>query len=87
MDWENGSVKVVDLNRELKAKLIKAKVNAKQGYVEVGGRKFNVRRPNIDARREDGDMPLLREPDPLLPAQAEPAQRREAEGRGSRLVR
>jgi putative DNA methylase len=52
MDWENGSVKVVDLNRELKAKLIKAKVNAKQGYVEVGGRKYNVRRPNIDARRE-----------------------------------
>ncbi|MCC6004815.1 MAG: DUF1156 domain-containing protein, partial [Thermofilum sp.] len=52
MDWENGSVKVVDLNRELKAKLIKAKVNARQGYVEVGGRKFNVRRPNIDARRE-----------------------------------
>jgi len=52
MDWENGSVKVVDLNRELKAKLIKAKVNARQGYVEVGGTKFNVRRPNIDARRE-----------------------------------
>ncbi|MCC6065715.1 MAG: DUF1156 domain-containing protein, partial [Thermofilum sp.] len=52
MDWENGSVKVVDLNRELKAKLIKAKVNARQGYVEVGGRKYNVRRPNIDARRE-----------------------------------
>ncbi|MCC6051445.1 MAG: hypothetical protein LM580_12100, partial [Thermofilum sp.] len=52
MDWENGSVKVVDLNRELKAKLIKAKVNARQGYVGVGGRKYNVRRPNVDARRE-----------------------------------
>jgi putative DNA methylase len=52
MDWENGSVKVVDLNRELKAKMVKAKVNARQGYVEVGGRKYNVRRPNIDARRE-----------------------------------
>ncbi|MCC6003568.1 MAG: DUF1156 domain-containing protein [Thermofilum sp.] len=52
MDWENGSVKVVDLNRELKAKLIKAKVNARQGYVEVGGRKYNVRHPNVNARGE-----------------------------------
>jgi putative DNA methylase len=52
MDWENGSVKVVDLNRELKAKLIKAKVNARQGYVEVGGRKYNVRLPNVNARGE-----------------------------------
>jgi len=52
MEWDNGSVKVVDLNRELKAKLIKAKVNARQGYVEVGGKRYSVRKPNVDAQYE-----------------------------------
>ncbi|AKG38568.1 hypothetical protein MA03_03700 [Infirmifilum uzonense] len=51
MDWDH-SIKVVDLNRELGAKALKAKVNAKQGYVEVGGRRYTVRKPNVDAKRE-----------------------------------
>jgi len=52
MDWENGTIKIVDLNKELKTSQIKAKVNSKQGYVEVNGTKRTVRKPNIDARRE-----------------------------------
>ncbi|MEZ0394792.1 MAG: DUF1156 domain-containing protein, partial [Desulfurococcaceae archaeon] len=51
MDWD-GSIKVVDLNRELRARELRARVNAKEGYVEVGGRRYSVRKPNIDARRE-----------------------------------
>ncbi|NAZ24252.1 MAG: DUF1156 domain-containing protein [Thermofilum sp.] len=52
MDWENGTIKIVDLNKELKRSQIEAKLNSKQGYVEVNGTKRTVRKPNIDARRE-----------------------------------
>jgi putative DNA methylase len=52
MDWENGTIKIVDLNKELKTSKIEAKVNSKQGYVEVNVTKRAVRKPNIDARRE-----------------------------------
>jgi len=52
MDWENGAIKIVDLNKELKTSQIKTKVNSKQGYVELSGTKRTVRKPNIDARRE-----------------------------------
>jgi putative DNA methylase len=45
-------IRVVDLNKELSGREIDAKVNAKQGTVEVSGRVYNVPRPNIDARRE-----------------------------------
>ncbi|AGT36177.1 hypothetical protein N186_09205 [Thermofilum adornatum] len=54
MDWENGAIKIVDLNKELKTSEIEAKVNSKQGYVEVNGTKRTVRKPNIYARRETG---------------------------------
>jgi len=45
-------IRIIDLNRELGEKEINARVNAKQGTVEVSGRAYNVPRPNIDARRE-----------------------------------
>jgi len=45
-------VRVVDLNEELGLREVKARVNAKQGVVEVGGRVYSVPTPNIDARRE-----------------------------------
>ncbi|MEM4055099.1 MAG: DUF1156 domain-containing protein, partial [Desulfurococcaceae archaeon] len=45
-------VRIVDLNKELNKKEINARVNAKQGFVEVSGRTYNVPKANIDARRE-----------------------------------
>jgi putative DNA methylase len=45
-------IRIIDLNRELGEKEINARVNAKQGTVEVSGRAYNVPRPNIDAGRE-----------------------------------
>jgi putative DNA methylase len=45
-------IRIIDLNRELGEEEINARVNAKQGTVEVSGRAYNVPRPNIDARRE-----------------------------------
>jgi putative DNA methylase len=52
MDWENGAIKIVDLNKELKRSQIEAKVNSKQGYVEVNGTKRTVRKPSIYAKGE-----------------------------------
>ncbi len=46
------AIKVVDLNKELGVKTIKAKVNARQGIVVVAGRKYQVPQKNIDAKRE-----------------------------------
>ncbi|WP_276813930.1 DUF1156 domain-containing protein, partial [Desulfurococcus amylolyticus] len=43
---------VVDLNKELGRTHVVARVNSKQGLVEVEGRQYRVPRPNIDARRE-----------------------------------
>jgi putative DNA methylase len=45
-------IRVIDLNGELGRREIDARVNAKQGTVEVSGRAYNIPRPNIDARRE-----------------------------------
>lgn len=45
-------VRVVDLNKELNKKEIDARVNAKQGFVEVSGRTYNVPKANIDAKKE-----------------------------------
>jgi putative DNA methylase len=45
-------IRIIDLNKELNREEISAKVNAKQGTVEVSGRTYNVPKPNIDARRE-----------------------------------
>ena len=52
MDWENGAIKIVNLNKELQTSKIEAKVNSKQGYVEVNGTKRTVRKPNIDAKHK-----------------------------------
>lgn len=50
---DNGVyVKIVDLNRELGRGMLTARVNSRQGVVEVEGRQYRVPRPNIDARRE-----------------------------------
>jgi putative DNA methylase len=46
------SIKVLDLNKELNKKEIEAKVNSKQGIVEVSGKVYNVLKANIDAKRE-----------------------------------
>lgn len=45
-------IRIIDLNKELNKEEISAKVNARQGTVEVSGRTYNVPRPNIDAKRE-----------------------------------
>jgi putative DNA methylase len=45
-------VRIVDLNRELNVREFKARINLKQGKVEVNGRTYNVPRPNVEARRE-----------------------------------
>ncbi|MCC6018683.1 MAG: DUF1156 domain-containing protein [Candidatus Verstraetearchaeota archaeon] len=45
-------IRIIDLNKELNKEEINAKVNARQGTVEVSGRTYNVPKPNIDARRE-----------------------------------
>jgi len=49
---DNIAIKIIDLNRELRRKIIKAKVNARQGTVIVDEKKHTVPRKNIDARRE-----------------------------------
>ncbi|MEM0235757.1 DUF1156 domain-containing protein [Thermofilum sp.] len=45
-------VRIVDLNKELDKKEIDARVNAKQGFVEVSGRTYDVPKANIDAKKE-----------------------------------
>jgi len=45
-------IRIIDLNKELNKEEISAKVNARQGTVEVSGRTYNVPRPNIEAKRE-----------------------------------
>ncbi len=49
---DNIAIKVIDLNKELGRKIIKAKVNTRQGTVIVDEKKYTVPRKNIDARRE-----------------------------------
>jgi len=45
-------IRVVDLNKELGLRGVRASVNARQGRVEASGRVYDVPRPNVDARRE-----------------------------------
>jgi len=45
-------IRVLDLNEELNKKEIEAKVNSKQGIVEVFGKVYNIPKANIDAKRE-----------------------------------
>ncbi|MEM4546578.1 MAG: DUF1156 domain-containing protein [Nitrososphaerota archaeon] len=45
-------VRIVDLNKELNKKEISARVNAKQGFVEVFGKTYDVPKANVDARRK-----------------------------------
>jgi len=46
------AINIVDLNKELGRKILRAKVNSGQGTVIVEGRKYHVPQKNIDARRE-----------------------------------
>jgi len=46
------AIKIVDLNKELGRKTIKAKVNTRQGVIIVDGKKYNIPQKNIEARRE-----------------------------------
>ncbi|MEM4030168.1 MAG: DUF1156 domain-containing protein, partial [Thermofilaceae archaeon] len=46
----NVSIRIVDLNRELSSRGIRARVNTGRGIVEVSGRVYNVPRPNVDAK-------------------------------------
>ena len=56
MDFERAgeeiSIRIVDLNRELGARRIRAMVDASRGVVEAGGRRYSVPQKNVDARRE-----------------------------------
>jgi len=45
-------IRVIDLNKELGVREVRAKVSAKQGRVEASGKAYSVPKPNIDARRE-----------------------------------
>jgi putative DNA methylase len=45
-------IRVVDLNKELGVREVRAKVSAKQGRVEASGKAYSVPKPNIDAKRE-----------------------------------
>jgi len=45
-------IRIVDLNKELNREEINARINTRQGVVDISGRIYNVPRPNIDARRE-----------------------------------
>jgi len=49
-DWVG--IKIIDLNKDLNKKAIKAKVNTRQGIVVAEGREYRVPQPNIEARRE-----------------------------------
>jgi len=45
-------VRIVDLNKELQRRTLRATINTREGVVRVDGREYRVQRPNIDARRE-----------------------------------
>ena len=46
------AIKIVDLNKELGRKTLRAKVNASQGTIAVDGKTYRVPQKNIDARRK-----------------------------------
>ncbi|MCE4628402.1 MAG: DUF1156 domain-containing protein, partial [Desulfurococcales archaeon] len=46
------AIRIVDLNKQLHKKTVKARVNASQGTVEVNGKTYRVPQKNIDARRQ-----------------------------------
>ena len=46
------AIKIVDLNRELGRKTLRAKVNASQSTITTNGKTYRVPQKNIDARRE-----------------------------------
>jgi len=45
-------IRVIDLNKKLFNKTIKATVNTREGMVKVEDKEYRVQRPNIDAKRE-----------------------------------
>jgi putative DNA methylase len=45
-------VRIVDLNRELNLKEVKARINLRQGKVETYGRTYSVPQPNVEAKRK-----------------------------------
>jgi len=49
---ERIAIKIVDLNKELGRKTLRAKVNASQGTIVVDGKTYRVPQKNIDPRRE-----------------------------------
>ncbi|MCS7105254.1 MAG: DUF1156 domain-containing protein [Thermofilaceae archaeon] len=51
MDWANG-IKVIDLNESFGAKELRAKINLRSGYLEVSGKRYNIRKTNIYAKHE-----------------------------------
>jgi putative DNA methylase len=46
------SIRIVDLNKEIGTKRVRASVDATRGLVEAGGRRYSVPQKNVDARRE-----------------------------------
>jgi putative DNA methylase len=45
-------VRIVDLNKELNVGEVKARINLRQGKVEVYGRNYSVPQPNVEAKRK-----------------------------------
>ena len=52
VEGDRVHIRIVDLNRELQRRTLRATINTREGVVRVDGREYRVQRPNIDARRE-----------------------------------
>ncbi|MCD6443384.1 DUF1156 domain-containing protein [Candidatus Bathyarchaeota archaeon] len=52
VEGDSVKIEVVDVNRELKANRIGARVDTGKGVVVIGSKRFSVPKPNIQARRE-----------------------------------
>jgi len=52
VEGDRVHIRIVDLNKELQRRTLRATINTREGVVRVDGREYRVQRPNIDARRE-----------------------------------
>jgi putative DNA methylase len=52
VEGDRVHIRIVDLNKELQRRTLRATINTREGVVGVDGREYRVQRPNIDARRE-----------------------------------
>jgi putative DNA methylase len=52
VEGDRVHIRIVDLNKELQRRTLRATINTREGVVRVDGREYRVQRPNIDVRRE-----------------------------------